>query len=127
MSTIITSKTKVSVDVISNGLLKVSFDAGTPADTTARAEISSDKGFIQPKLLKISTDPEVSARIYVVLDGVEKLLLSIGPDYELETDVEQAFGEILTKKIILEGTTEAVTTSLRNITLRFNAVVYDFR
>jgi len=127
MSTTIVSKTKVSVDVIRDGLLNVSFDAGTPAGTTARAEISSDKGFIQLKLLKISTDPEVSANIYVVLDGVEKLLLRIFPSYELETDVEQTFGEILTKKIILEGVTEVATTRPRSVTLRFNAVVYDFR
>jgi len=127
MSTLIISKTKVSVDVIRDGLLKVSFDTGTPAGTTARAEISSDKGFIQLKLLKISTDPEVSAKIYVVLDGVEKLLLSLDEKYETEIDVEQVFGEILTRRIILEGATKYITTSLRNVTLRFNAVVYDFR
>jgi hypothetical protein len=127
MSTLIISKTKVSVDVIRDGLLKVSFDTGTPANTTARAEISSDKGFIQLKLLKISTDPEVSANIYVVLDGVEKLLLSLDEKYETEIDVEQVFGEILIRRIILEGVTKYITTSLRNVTLRFNAIVYDFR
>jgi hypothetical protein len=127
MSTTIVTKTKVSIGAIEPSELTIAFDINIPGGTTARAEVTADEGYIQPELFVLTTDPEVQVEVYVLLDGSEKRLLSLDEDSSSDVDVTEAYGELLTKKLIMIGKTKTLTTALRKITLNYTGGIYDYR
>jgi hypothetical protein len=83
----------------------------SPPGTTNRAEITSSLGNIQPKILTVTLDDELSAEIHVIIGGQE---VALTPDiYPPATiiDVEGVYGVVETPKLIFiikapEGTTK---------------------
>ena len=127
MSTTIIRKTKVSIGAIEPSMLAIDFDIGIPQGTTARVDVSADVGFIFPKLFILTTDPQVEATVYVQLDGSEVKLFSLDEDSSIEVDVDEVYGELQAKRIILEGKVKTDTTELRKITLKYSGGIFDFR
>jgi hypothetical protein len=110
------------IDVV-DGELTVAFDPSIPAGTSARAEVTLDTGSLHLKLIHLTTDPEVSAEVYVVLGGKEAKLVELGENMEMEIDVDEYYGDILTPELILVGITTADTTALRAVKLRYGGKV----
>jgi hypothetical protein len=127
VSTSIITKTKVSIAAIEPSELTIAFDAYIPSGTSARAEFTPDVGFLEPKLLTLLTDPEVSGEVYVLLDGVEKRLLSLDENSEANVDVDESYGNLSARKLILVGKTKTTTTQLRKITLKYSGGIFDYR
>ena len=103
-----------------DGELIVAFDVGIPAGTTARAEVVPDTGSLQLKLFHLTTDPEVQAEVYVVLGGKEVKIAGLGENRELEVDVGEYYGDIITTKLILVGKTTTTTTAIRATKLKYS-------
>jgi len=127
LSTRIITKTKVSIGAIEPSTLTIAFDPSIPAGTTARAEASVDVGYIQPELFNLTTDPEVRAEVYVLLDGTEHRLVSLDENSYRDIDVNESFGELLAKKLILVATTKTTTTALRKVSLYYSGGIFDYR
>jgi hypothetical protein len=127
MSTSIITKTKVSIGAVEPSELTVVFDVDNPAGTSARVEFTPDVGFIEPKLLTLLTDPEVQGEVYVLLDGVEMRLLSLDENSEANVDVDESYGNLSARKLILVGKTKSTTTALRKITLKYSGGIFDYR
>jgi hypothetical protein len=127
MSTAIVSKTKVALGAIKPSTLSIVFDPEIPAGSTARAEMSPEEGFIQPKLFVVDTDPEVQAEVYALLDGAEHMLLELDEDSHAEVDVDEEYGDLLTKRLVLVGRTKTDTTAQRKIALYYTAGLFDYR
>jgi hypothetical protein len=127
MSTSIITKTKVSIAAIEPSELTIAFDVNIPSGTSARAEFTPDVGFIEPKLLTLLTDPEVSGEVYVLLDGVEKRLLSLDENSRADVDVDESYGDLSARKLILIGKTKTTTTALRKVTLKYSGGIFDYR
>ena len=115
------------VQAIEPSTLTVAFDPNIPAGTTARAEVSPDRGYIVPELFTISSDPEVKGEVHVVIDGVEYTILEIDENCSRDVDVNASYGEILADKIVLVGTTKTTTTALRTVSLNYSGGVRDYR
>ena len=127
MSTSIITKTKVSIAAIEPSELTIAFDPYIPGGTSAKAEFTPDVGFIEPKLLTLLTDPEVQGEVYVLLDGVEKRLLSLDENSRADVDVDESYGNLSAWKLILVGKTKTTTTALRKITLKYSGGIFDYR
>jgi len=127
MSTSIITKTKVSIGVVEPSELTIDFDVNIPAGTTARAEVAPDAGFLEPKLMTLQTDPEVQAEVYVLLDGSEKRLLSLDENSSVDVDVDEAYGELAARKLILIGKTKVTTTAIRRVSLKYTGEIVDYR
>ncbi|MCR6691588.1 MAG: hypothetical protein MRT15_04290 [archaeon YNP-LCB-003-016] len=127
MSTAIITKTKVSIGAIEPSTLTISIDVNMPGGTTARLEVSTDRGYIQPGIFTLTTEPEVQGEVYVLLDGTEVKLLELDEDSMVDVDVNEDFGEILTKKIILVGKAKTKTTAIRKITLKYSGGIFEYR
>jgi hypothetical protein len=110
------------IDVV-DGELIVAFDPSIPAGTTARAEVVLDTGSLHLKLIRLTTDPEVEAEVYVVLGGKEAKIAELGENMEIEIDVDEYYGDLLTPELILVGTTTTSTTDLRAVKLRYGGKV----
>jgi hypothetical protein len=63
----------------------------------------------------------------VLLDGTEVKLLELDEDSMVDVDVNEDFGEILTKKIILIGKAKTKTTAIRKITLKYSGGIFEYR
>lgn len=127
MSTSIITKTKVSVGAIEPSELTIAFDVDIPAGTVARAEVAPDTGFMEPKLMILQTDPEVQAEVYVLLDGGEKRLLSLDENSSVDVDVDEAFGELSARKLVLVAMTKTTTTAIRRAVLKYTGMLFDYR
>jgi hypothetical protein len=127
MSTQIITKTKVSIGAVKPSQLIIAFDPNIPAGTEARAEVTPSEGYVQPELFIFSAEPEVQGEVYVLLDGAEHKLLDIDENSSDDVDVNEAFGELLTKKLILVGKTKVTTTDLRKVILYYTGGIYEFR
>jgi len=127
MSTVVITKTKVPVEAIPLSSLTVAFDPEIPAGTVARAEVSVEKGWIHPKIFMLSAESEVEGVVYVYVDGVERDVLSVGEGESREIDVDECYGELMTRSIVLEGRTKTRTTSLRSINLYYCGGIFEYR
>jgi hypothetical protein len=127
MSTSIITKTKVSIGAVEPSELTIAFDVGIPGGTSARAEFAPDTGFIEPKLMTLQTDPEVQAEVYVLLDGSEKRLLSLDENSSVDVDVDEAYGDLSARKLILIGKTKTATTAIRRVSLKYSGEIFDYR
>jgi len=126
MSTVIITKTKISSAVVPLSNMTIAFDPAIPADTTARAEMSFDKP-MKLSIINLSTDPEVTGEVRVMMDGSEQTLLTIGENNYVEIDVDETFGELLIRKLVLIAKTIRDTTQTRQVVLKYSGALYDFR
>jgi len=127
MSTEIITKTKVSVGAVPPSTLAIVFDYGIAGGTEARAEMTPDVGYLQLHLMSLSTDPEVRGEVYVQLDGREVMLASLDENSSADIDVDEAYGELLVRKLVLVGRTKTTTTAWRKVTLNYSGGLFDFR
>jgi len=126
MSTVIITKTKFSSAVVPLSNMTIAFDPAIPADTTARAEMSFDKP-MKLSIINLSTDPEVTGEVRVMMDGSEQTLLTIGENNYVEIDVDETFGELLIRKLVLIAKTIRDTTQTRQVVLKYSGALYEFR
>ena len=126
MSTVIITKTKISSAVVPLSNMTIAFDPAIPADTTARAEMSFDKP-MKLSIINLSTDPEVTGEVRVMMDGSEQTLLTIGENNYVEIDVDETFGELLIRKLVLIAKTIRDTTQTRQVVLKYSGALYEFR
>jgi hypothetical protein len=117
---------KEAVGEVPPSILTITYDAEIPGGTVARAEMSFD-GLFQPHIFLLESDPEVKGEVYVQLDTAEKKILEIDENSALDVDVDEAFGELLTTKLILQAVTKTTTTSLRKISLKYTGGIYEYR
>jgi len=126
MSTVIITKTKIASAVVPLSNMTIAFDPAIPANTSARAEMSFDKP-MKLSLISLSTDPEVSGEVRVLLDGSEQSLLALDENNYAEADIDEEFGELLIRKLVLIARTVRDTTMLRQVVLKYSGALYEFR
>jgi hypothetical protein len=122
-----TFRVKTAIETIPQSTLTILFDTGIPGGTTARVEVSPEKGLIQPKLFILTADSEVEGYVYGLMDGVERLFLSVDENEWREVDVDEFFDEVMVKKLILQAKTKKETTDLRNIALHYSGGIFEYR
>jgi len=126
MSTTIITKTKIASAVVPLSIMTIAFDPAIPANTTARAEMSFDKP-MKLSIISLSTDSEVTGEVRVLIDGSEQSLLTTSENSYVEVDVDETFGELLIRKLVLIAKTIRDTTMLRQVVLKYSGALYDFR
>jgi len=126
MSTVIITKTKIASAVIPLSTMTIAFDPAIPANTSARAEMSFDKP-MKLSIISLSTDSEVTGEVRVLIDGSEQSLLTTSENSYMEVDVNETFGELLIRKLVLIARTVRDTTMLRQVVLKYSGALYDFR
>jgi len=126
MSTVIITKTKIASAVVPLSSMTVAFDPAIPANTSARAEMSFDKP-MKLSLISLSTDPETSGEVRVLMDGSEQTLLTTDENSYAEVDIDEEFGELLIRKLVLIARTVRDTTQIRQVVLKYSGALYEFR
>jgi len=110
-----------TVEPIPDGAyLTVTFDVGLPAGTRARNILEAPSDLLyRLKILNLKTPVEARGRIYVLIDGVERLVAELDEDREGEIDVDEQYGNLYVEKLILEAETKTETTAPRSVTLNY--------
>jgi hypothetical protein len=78
-------------------------------------------------IISLSTDPETSGEVRVLMDGSEQTLLTADENSYAEADIDGEFGELLIRKLVLIATTVRDTTQIRQVVLKYSGALYEFR